>query len=778
MDQTHNRSQTVLTQEQLAVVESSIDIHSKIIAVAGAGKTTTLIARINRLIDQGVMPNRIAVFMFNKSAQEEFSQRLMLSMSDLPSALKPDVMTFHSFGMKLARKMEQIELIERAQLITDDFSMIKLLREGMQQLVRLNVSIELHDEKDWLEDAMLYIDQVKASTDSANSVFHEANWSKDRAFFPALYKQVEILRKQKKIRFFSDLIGDPLHFIQHANEEQTTLYRGLVPNYSHLLIDEFQDINDSQYALLKQLYQESSYWMMVGDIQQCIYEWRGAKPEIMATQVDHDFNPIRRFDLSSSFRFGHQIGMMATNLLAHNTKMDKQGDDNAIHSVIGKGAETEFAFAQYDKTGKALLSELKLWGNRVGSLSNAAVLVRLYSDMVPIQLALMHRKVPYQLHGDSPLFENRQIRMLMAYVGVMAGGFDDASVFYNRDDISYLLTVPSLGIAPNQRKVINQRAINSPHLIPQMLESMADEASGWRAKKLLERADWLRSLTLYRKQPDKGIIDTLAKLGIYRYFENTSSKDIQYNEKVATCESFIAYVAGVKLDALSLLNELKSLASLDQNRKNNAHQDGLHLMSLHKAKGLEFDLVIMAGLKEGQFPYYEANNTDIALLEAERRLFYVGITRAKQRLVLLTKPDKMETKRLDQADKAFNTKKVSDLSRFIFESQPILCQKVLNRQHEEDPQALEVKDAAQVVNYFEQAGLTLNNPVTQAPASFSGKLKPGEKVRHDQYGQGVVIRQENTGHEMIFVEFDEVGFKRFNPKHTKLVKVKSANNDT
>ena len=766
--------QTQLTPEQLAVVESSIDSHSKIIAVAGAGKTTTLIARINHLIDQGVMPDRIAVFMFNKSAQTEFSERLVQTLSDRASALKPDVMTFHSFGMKLAKRMEQRELIERAQLITDDFSMVKLMREVMQHLVRMNVSIELQDEKDWLEDAMLYVDQVKASTQSAKTVFHEAKWSKDRAFFPALFKQLEVLRKRKKMRFFSDLISDPLAFICNANEEQTALYQGLVPKYTHLLIDEFQDINDSQYELLKQLYQNASYWTMVGDVQQCIYEWRGAKPEIMANQIDHDFIPIQAFDLSTSFRFGHQIGMMASNLLAYNNKVNDDGEAPCRPlTVIGQGAETEFAFAQFDKTGKALLSELKQWGNKVGTLANAAVLVRLYSDMVPIQLALMHRQVPYQLHGDSPLFENRQIRMLMAYIAVMAGGFDDPSIFYNRDDISYLMTVPSLGTPPNQRRTINQRAIASPHLIPQMLESMADEAGGWRAKKLLERADWLRSLTIYKKQPDKGIINTLEKLGIYRYFENTSSKDIQFNEKVATCESFIAYIAGVKLDALTLLNELKNLAEVDQRKDKEVNPDSLHLMSLHKAKGLEFDLVIMAGLKEGQFPYYEANKSDVALLEAERRLFYVGITRAKRRLVLLTKPDKIETKRLDQADVAVNTKKLSDLSRFIFESQPILCQKVLARQKELEPSALEVKDTAQVLNYFEQAGIKMNSQVSQAQSSFSGRLKPGEKVRHDQYGQGVVIRQETTGHEMIFVEFEDVGYKRFNPKHTKLIKLKT-----
>ena len=762
-----------LTIEQQAVVESNIDTHSKIIAVAGAGKTTTLISRINHLIEQGVQPDKIAVFMFNKSAQEEFSQRLSLS-AERQSALSPDVMTFHSFGMKLARRMEQRQLIERAQLVTDDFSLVKLLREAMQQLVRMNVSIELHDEKDWLEDAILFLDQVKSSTQSANAVFHDAKWSKERAFFPALYKQFEALRQRKKIRFFSDLISDPLSFIQDANEEQTALYQGLVPKYSHLLIDEFQDINDSQYALLKKLYQESSYWMMVGDVEQCIYEWRGAKPDIMQNQIDEDFKPISRFELSTSFRFGHQIGLMATNLLAYNSKKDtNESAAKQEHCVIGKGQDTEFAFAQYDKTGKALLSELKQWGNSVGTLSNAAVLVRLYSDMVPIQLALMHRKVPYQLHGDSPLFENRQIRMLMAYIAVMAGGFDDASIFYNRDDISYLMTVPSLGIPPNQRKVVNQRAIASPHLIPQMLESMADEAGGWRAKKLLERADWLRSLTLYQKQPDKGIINTLDKLGIYRYFENTSSKDIQYNEKVATCESFIAYIAGVQLDAKSLLDELKNLAVQDQQKDQINSSDGLHLMSLHKAKGLEFDLVIMAGLKEGQFPYYEANKVDTRLIEAERRLFYVGITRAKQRLVLLNKPDKKESKRLDLAERAVNTKKVSDLSRFIFESQPILTQKVLSRQFEEQSAPLEVKDAAQVIKYFNMAGLTLNQTVDQAENHFSGKLKPGEKVRHDQFGQGVVIRQESDGHEMIFVEFEDVGYKRFNPKHTKLVKVPS-----
>ncbi|KZM45174.1 UvrD/REP helicase [Marinomonas sp. SBI22] len=762
-----------LTKEQQAVVESDIDSHSKIIAVAGAGKTTTLISRINHLIEQGVQPDRIAVFMFNKSAQEEFSQRLALS-AERTSALKPDVMTFHSFGMKLARRMEQRQLIERAQLVTDDFSLVKLLREAMQQLVRLNVSIELHDEKDWLEDAILFLDQVKSSTQSAKAVFHDVKLSKERAFFPALYKQFEALRQRKKIRFFSDLISDPLAFIQAANEEQTALYQGLVPKYSHLLIDEFQDINDSQYALLKKLYQDSSYWMMVGDVEQCIYEWRGAKPDIMQNQIDEDFKPITRFDLSTSFRFGHQIGLMATNLLAYNIRKEASQPASSLQPcVIGKGQETEFAFAQYDKTGKALLSELKLWGNRVGTLSNAAVLVRLYSDMVPIQLALMHRKVPYQLHGDSPLFENRQIRMLMAYIAVMAGGFDDASLFYDRDDISYLMTVPSLGIPPNQRKTINQRAIASPHLIPQMLESMADEAGGWRAKKLLERADWLRSLTLYKKQPDKGIINTLEKLGIYRYFENTSSKDIQYNEKVATCESFIAYIAGVQLDAPSLLNELKQLAIQDKQKEQDKNLDGLHLMSLHKAKGLEFDLVIMAGLKEGQFPYYEANKMDTRLIEAERRLFYVGITRAKQRLVLLNKPDKKELKRLTLAEKAVNTKKASDLSRFIFESQPILSQKVLTRHIEGHTDTLEVKDAAQVKTYFSLAGLSLVQELNQVESQFSGRLKPGEKVRHDQFGQGVVIRQESDGHEMIFVEFEGVGYKRFNPKHTKLVKVSS-----
>lgn len=761
-----------LTQEQRNVVESDTNIHSKIIAVAGAGKTTTLIARINHLIDQGVSPDRIAVFMFNKSAQEEFSQRLAQTLQLRASALKPDVMTFHSFGMKLAKRMEQRGFIERAQLVTDDFSMVKLMREAMQQLVRLNVSIELHDEKDWLEDAMLFIDQVKASTQSAKAVFHTEKWSKERAFFPALYKQLESLRQRKKIRFFSDLISDPLNIIDNASVDDLALIQGLTPKYSHLLIDEFQDINDSQYALLKRLYQASSYWMMVGDVQQCIYEWRGAKPDIMAQQIDHDFGGILQFDLSTSFRFGHQIGLMATNLLAHNKQNIER--ENRVSSVIGQGKNTEFAFAQFDKTGKALLSELKLWGNQVGTLSNAAVLVRLYSDMVPIQLALMHRKVPYQLHGDSPLFENRQIRMLMAYVAVMAGALDNADLFYQKEDISYLMTVPSLGIPPNQRKVVNQRAIASPHLIPQMLESMADEAGGWRAKKLLERADWLRSLTLYKKQPDKGIINTLDKLGIYRYFENTSSKDIQYNEKVATCESFIAYIAGVQLDANQLLDELKTLASLDKNREPAQSSGGLHLMSLHKAKGLEFDLVIMAGLKEGQFPYYEANKVDTKLLEAERRLFYVGITRAKKRLVLLAKPDKKESLRLEQADVAINTKKVSDLSRFIYESQPVLTQKVLARQHDIEPEALHVKDSAQIISYFKHAGMTLNNEVKKAESNFSSMLKPGEKVRHDQYGQGTVIRQETSGHEMIFVEFEDVGYKRFNPKHTKLVKIKSS----
>ncbi len=181
---------------------------------------------------------------------------------------------------------------------------------------------------------------------------------------------------------------------------------------------------------------------------------------------------------------------------------------------------------------------------------------------------------------------------------------------------------------------------------------------------------------------------------------------------------------------------------------NNEQAHGLHLMSLHKAKGLEFDLVIMTGLTEGRFPYYESGEQTRVQIEAERRLFYVGITRAKKRLILLTKPSEHDQNKLDTASFP-EVQKESTMSRFTLESQPILCQKVLSNE------ALEVEDIAQINRYIDHAQLEVSAP-TQLKI-VNTMLKPGEKVKHEQFGDGTVVRQEASGNKMIFIEFEEVG---------------------
>jgi DNA helicase-2/ATP-dependent DNA helicase PcrA len=605
---------------------------------------------------------------------------------------------------------------------------------------------------------------VKASDLSASIVFDALGWSKERQFFPALYDELERLRKRNNIRFFADLLSDPYELISELAEPERVRIRGLVPDFGYLLIDEFQDINPCQYELLKQLYPSPCQWMIVGDVQQCIYEWRGASPDIMATQFDEDFAKVATYPLSTSFRFGHAVGLMASSVISEN-------DPDAL--VIGAGERTRVSFARAPKTGKALLGELKAWVDEGKALSDTAVLVRLYSDMVPVQLALMHKGVPYQLHGDSPLLENRQIRMLMAYLAVIAGGLESTSAFFRPDDVEYLLTVPSLGGSFAQRKTLIQQAKQSPHLLPQIIESVADATEGWRAKKLYERADWLRSLTIYRTDPAQGLAHTLEKLGIYRYFESTSSKDIQTQEKIATCDAFMAYVRGVGGDAKSILEQL---AALNERHTDDSH--GVHLMTIHKSKGLEFDQVLLSGLQEGRFPYYEEDLSAIDKqaamdLASERRLFYVAITRAKQKLVLLETPTSDEHKRMKQGDIPRAALKSLSLSRFVFEAQPYAVSRICEAWYvEANDDPIDTEKGSVFQRYL--------NAVTPSPLltfrhRVEGKshLKPGDKVRHDQFGQGVVVRQEQGEKQMIFVDFGEIGLKRFNPKHTQLIKLSS-----
>ncbi|BFM48419.1 ATP-dependent helicase [Marinomonas sp. THO17] len=752
-----------LTDEQMAVVQHDLTRPAKVIAVAGAGKTTTLIARIEYLLSQGVDAAQIGVFMFNKSAQEEFSQRLHQALAH-KGWRAPSVMTFHAFGMRLCRRLEQAGWLETAKLLTDDFSLIKLLREAMQGLLKRGEKVTIQDEKDWLEDMLLFIDQVKASNMAAQDVFEQLAWSKERRFFVALYEELENLRRRQKIRFFADLLSDPYALIAQLSAEDLHRISALVPNFQILLIDEFQDINPCQYALLKRLYPAPCQWMIVGDVQQCIYEWRGASPDIMARQFDVEFADTVTYPLSTSFRFGHAVGLMASSVISEN-------DGNAL--VVGMGERTRVSFAKSAKTGKALLGELKAWLDEGQSLDDCAVLVRLYSDMVPVQLALMHKGVPYQLHGDSPLLENRQIRMLMAYLAVMAGGLEQAKVFFQADDLEYLLTVPSLGGAVAQRRHLIQQAKQAPHLLPQIIENMADSTEGWRGKKLLERADWLRSLSAYRKDPAQGLLVTLEKLGIYRYFESTSSKDIQAQEKIATCEAFIAYVRGVGGEAASILQQLASL-----NERQSDVAQGVHLMTIHKSKGLEFGQVLLCGLQEGRFPYYEEDLSAIDKqaaneLAAERRLFYVAMTRARHKLVILETPSADENKQLKLGNIPRAGIKSLSLSRFIFEAQPFAVSQICDAWYQaRDGDVIDTEKGSVFQRYL---AFVQPSPRLSFRHKVAGKsqLKPGDKVRHDQFGQGVVVRQEQNDRQMIFVDFGEAGLKRFNPKHTKLVKVSS-----
>lgn len=754
------------TAEQLAVIHHNTHQHAKVIAVAGAGKSTTLIGRIVQLLEQGVAAEKIGVFMFNKSAQEEFSGRLTSALLSRNSAHIPNVMTFHAFGMRLCRRFEQRNILPAAKLVTDEFSLVKLIRDARQRLVRANVDLQLHDERDWLEDFLLYIDQVKAASITPIEVFELGNWNKECQHFPELYDQVESLRKQHNLRFFADLLADPFDALRGAPADQLHYLQTLAPDYEYLLIDEFQDINPCQYELLKALYQQRANWMIVGDVQQCIYEWRGAAPEIMAQQFDHDFQRVSTYPLACSFRFGHSIGMMASCVVSQN-QVDQL--------VIGQGQATEIDFARSDLPGKALLSELKSWYELGNSLESSAVLVRLYSDMVPVQLALMHKGVPYQLHGDSPLLENRQIRLLMAYLSVMAGGLQDTSQFYDVSDIDYLLSVPYVTNVQADRKRLATQARQSPHLIPELIENLADQTEGWKGKKMTERADWLRTLPLYKDDPAQGLLMTLDKLGIYRYFENTSSKDIQAQEKIATCEAFLSYVRGMGKGAADIIGQLVKL-----NEQDAQHTHGVHLMTIHKSKGLEFDLVMMSGLQEGRFPYYDDDLSAIdrqaaAEMEAERRLFYVAMTRARKRLVFLENPVGEEVRRLTNGRIVTSAPKSGTLSRFVFEAQPLPVQTLANNWQAESPLAITADLDKALGSYLSAVEDAPQAIFKSAQQTSKDALKAGDKVRHDQYGQGVVVRQETSGKRMIFVDFGELGLKRFNPKHTKLVRMSARN---
>lgn len=610
-----------LTGEQLRIVEHGRG-HARVSAVAGSGKTTTMVARIGHLLEADVAADQILILMFNRSARDAFDEAMQKNLSRLGRPL-PEVRTFHSFGLRLVNSFTKKGALPQHRLVTEDYIQERIARTVANEAYRDAQDEDGYLLADDIEEFLTFVEQVKSTVRSPKKVFGEQDFSTRLNFFPEAYLRFERAREKERIRFYSDLIHDPL-MVMLDNDELASWVSNRV---EHIIVDEYQDINECQEQLIKIVAGTRAQVMVVGDVDQCIYEWRGAKPEYITTRFATDFkNPIN-YQLSYTFRYGHQLSLAANHLIANNRKRDKKlcvSHESTGHTLLSCTEE---------QGGKAVQRVIAEWLAEGRTLSEAAVLVRLFAQTVPVELALLEAGIAYRLEGGADVFDCSEILALMGYLKLGHGSFAEDSLESQQKQLEAMFAQPHLGIRRDELQALATTVLGDLHRAPEILTGWCDsDVPPFIKKRFHEAAETWRWLRHNGRAGMAGpfLKKLVERLKLYEFYHSFSARAATAENRVKTCEAFINFATSHNLSIAGLIDKIDEL----QVEKKREHGETLLITSIHRAKGLEWPLVLLPGLEDGSFPFYREREKE-GNLEDERRLFYVAITRGVEKVVCI-----------------------------------------------------------------------------------------------------------------------------------------------
>jgi len=717
------------TDEQLRAIEHTGG-HSLTYAVAGSGKTHMLVGRVLFLLEQGIPAERIRVLAFNREAAKEFQTRLT---GVLPThRAVPKVSTFHSLGLSLTALFEQQGLLPRRRLEASEAEEKKLAREAALAALKEEGSDE-YPSQDAFEAFRAFIGLVKSDLLSAADAFRTFGLLPSCAYFVRAFALFEPARERAGLRFFADLLSDPVA-VMRAN--LAALAR-VTNKLDLVVVDEFQDLSRVQVELLIQLVGTRAHLNAVGDDSQCIYAWRGARPEIMGAEFAQHFPGATRYTLSRTFRFGHRVSLAAAQLIGHNrNRMD------TLCVSAPSTPDTGIAVLRATSAGDqaAVVAAIDDWRRAGRSLREVAVLARLWAQTLSLELALLERGIPYVKAKDD-LFRVPEIAGLLGYLRLAAGTlFAEPRA---REIVRHMLTTPTLWLTAATLDALADAIVEAPAQAPARLMATARQAKKpYHATRISDRAQVWHEALSWAEWPAADALryyarttDLVSAFATAATSEAAAEKELAYQTlldwAVRTRTTVGDFVA--RMDALRQARE-----------RYDAGGDAVLLSSIHQVKGREFPLVIVAGLEDGLFPSRRAS------AEEERRLAYVAMTRVQEQLVLVVPPDE----RFDAAWLGIPTRgpgrTKSAASPFVFEANlrtsTALGEALTNRLSGADPGAPLPEaslEAAPVLNrYLEDVGLEERY---QAPAELPTAPVPfggwglNDRVRHPFFGDGLVV---------------------------------------
>jgi DNA helicase-2/ATP-dependent DNA helicase PcrA len=678
-----------------------------VLAGAGSGKTRVLVHRIAWLIRaEDFSPWSILAVTFTNKAAREMRSRIE-EMLHIPSR-GMWVGTFHGLAHRLLKAhWKEAGLPQNFQILDSD-DQLRLVKRVCREL-------DLDDSRWPPKQAQWYINSQKDEglRSTHIDVPHGDLFGQ---IMLQVYRAYETACERGGMVDFAELLLRA-HELWLKSPETLQHYQG---RFRQILVDEFQDTNTIQYAWLRVLAGGNIPVVAVGDDDQSIYGWRGAKIENIQRFTD-DFEATRTVRLEQNYRSTQTILQAANGVISHN--FGRLGKELWTAGDGGEPITLYAGFNEYDEA-RFIVEQAEEWAQGGNERSSVAILYRSNAQSRVLEEALIRAGIPYRIYGGQRFYERMEIRNALAYLRLLLNRGDDAA-------IERVINTPPRGIGSKTMETLRDCARVRGIPLWQAIAAL-DEEKSLPARALTA----LRGFTVLIDELDSGTDElTLEELvdhviqgsGLIEYHEKEKGEKGQarvenLEELVSAAKQFVP-----EGEELSPLQQFLDNAALDAgDAQADEHEDSVQLMTLHSAKGLEFPLVFLAGMEENLFPH-RMSLEEPGRLEEERRLCYVGITRAMEKLVMTF----AESRRLHGSE-TFNTP-----SRFIREIPAELLQEV--RLH-----------------------TAISRPVstlTQVQVPDTG-LSLGQRVYHQIFGEGVVLNFEGRGSSArVEVNFDDEGSK-------------------
>ena len=704
--------------------------HLLVLAGAGSGKTRVLVHRIAWLLaTRDATPFGVLAVTFTNKASSEMRTRIEAMLGRPVGGMW--VGTFHGLAHRLLRiHWQDAGLREDFQILDSDDQ-----RRCIRRVLR---DLDL-DEQRWpprqvqgfinsRKDEGLRAEHIEGRDDA---------WMERMLRIYATYQ--ETCERTGVVDFAELLLR--CHELFRDRDDVLAHYR---ERFRHILVDEFQDTNTIQYAWLRLLAGSQGYLFCVGDDDQSVYGWRGARIENIQ-QFPRDFAQVATVRLERNYRSSANILAAANALIANNQGRlgknlwteDGDGDPIAVYAGFNDIDEARF-----------IVSRIRQWVDTGGRRDEVAILYRVSAQSRVLEEALIARGVAYRVYGGLRFYERAEIKSALAYCRLARNRDEDAA-------FERIVNLPPRGIGARTVDALRAEAKQrGESLWAAALRTIAEGMVGARAagalKRFLELIDELASgfhdIALHEQ-----IETAVESSGLLEYYQREKIDRAQtrienLKELVIAAGQFVA--DGEDQDPQDPLTAFLSHAALEAGEEQAADgEDLVSLMTLHSAKGLEFPAVFLCGMEEGLFPHSRSSD-EPAKLEEERRLCYVGMTRAKRKLCM----SYAESRRLYGGSDRYSTP-----SRFLRELPPERVEEVRLRG-------------------------TVSRPVMRAPAKRragsesmyegSNGMRLGQRVRHPKFGEGVVLMYEGQGaHARVQVNFEAAGSKWLVVGYANLVTV-------